>query len=536
MLNTPKYRIPYLEPTDKAYRIADHSKQMAQQLESLVNDGTLKGAKGDRGLPGVNAVPADQAVAAYITDPATASGKAIDAAVLKASGATAGGFSVKAFGAKGDDTANDSPAIQAALDAAKAAGGGVVYFPPGTYRTPQPMTIWDDTTLVGDGATLKRGYTSGEGRYHFFGTTSEDRPRYGGGASRVRVTGLRFRANIEGGQGRAAFVLHHSEDWIVENCQFIGMHQGGHIFDLMACRRVTIQDCVFSGATAAASRDEAIQVDISANGSGALNQGAWSGLPSRDVTVQRCTFTMLTGYDGKLYAAPTPFGSHAVHDGKWYVGLKFLDNTISSPRPHAVGAPTGVLHFVCADGVTIRGNHFTSNYVEPVRGIGFTKPSVGQPATLDPNQPGVPNVTLTNDMASKNIVIESNTFTYWRSTDSLAGDVIYIDGAYNVQINNNLWRQCSNMYDVRQVVGFTAVGNQFSEPAGTLLDQVVNINAVKRLNVQGTVMDLTGSAVSDAVLISNGSGPGRFNNSLIINGRIRDTGTGVDLGGNTVNA
>ncbi len=43
------------------------------------------------------------------------------------------GFNVRAFGAKGDGAATDSPAINRAIDAASAAGGGTVLFPAGVY-------------------------------------------------------------------------------------------------------------------------------------------------------------------------------------------------------------------------------------------------------------------------------------------------------------------------------------------------------------------------------------------------------------------
>lgn len=42
-------------------------------------------------------------------------------------------FNVKNFGAVGDGTTNDAPAINSAIAAAGAAGGGMVTFPPGTY-------------------------------------------------------------------------------------------------------------------------------------------------------------------------------------------------------------------------------------------------------------------------------------------------------------------------------------------------------------------------------------------------------------------
>ena len=42
-------------------------------------------------------------------------------------------FNVRKFGATGDGTTLDSPAIDKAIDACAQAGGGTVYFPAGTY-------------------------------------------------------------------------------------------------------------------------------------------------------------------------------------------------------------------------------------------------------------------------------------------------------------------------------------------------------------------------------------------------------------------
>jgi polygalacturonase len=51
-----------------------------------------------------------------------------------ADGVSSSFFDVKAFGAKGDGKALDSPAVNKAIDAATTAGGGTIYFPAGTYR------------------------------------------------------------------------------------------------------------------------------------------------------------------------------------------------------------------------------------------------------------------------------------------------------------------------------------------------------------------------------------------------------------------
>lgn len=69
-------------------------------------------------------------------------------------------ISVKAFGAVGDGVAIDTTAIQAALNFAKAAGGGIVYFPPGTYKIDQAITLTSATGVslagAGPGASVVR--------------------------------------------------------------------------------------------------------------------------------------------------------------------------------------------------------------------------------------------------------------------------------------------------------------------------------------------------------------------------------------------
>lgn len=59
---------------------------------------------------------------------------------------------VKSYGAKGDGTTNDSAAIQAAIDACAAAGGGIVWFPLGRYKTTSSLRMHSGgITLAGTG-------------------------------------------------------------------------------------------------------------------------------------------------------------------------------------------------------------------------------------------------------------------------------------------------------------------------------------------------------------------------------------------------
>lgn len=60
-------------------------------------------------------------------------------------------FDVIDYGAKGDGTTSDHLAIQAAIDAAESDGGGMVYFPRGTYLIGAKLQVQDAIMLVGEG-------------------------------------------------------------------------------------------------------------------------------------------------------------------------------------------------------------------------------------------------------------------------------------------------------------------------------------------------------------------------------------------------
>lgn len=57
-------------------------------------------------------------------------------------------FNVKLYGAKGDGVTDDTAAIQAAINAAVAAGGGVVFFPLGTYVLSSALSVTGDNIIL----------------------------------------------------------------------------------------------------------------------------------------------------------------------------------------------------------------------------------------------------------------------------------------------------------------------------------------------------------------------------------------------------
>jgi len=64
-------------------------------------------------------------------------------------------FNVRQLGAKGDGSADDTSAVQSAIDAAVKARGGHIYFPAGRYRITKSLVFSsaDRFDVTGDGRT-----------------------------------------------------------------------------------------------------------------------------------------------------------------------------------------------------------------------------------------------------------------------------------------------------------------------------------------------------------------------------------------------
>lgn len=128
-------------------------------------------------------------------------------AVLFSVSLKAATFNVRDFGAKGDKTTNDAPAIQAAVDACNQAGGGEVLVPAGNYFSGKIILKSNITLKLGNGATIWASGTiedydknpgKGEHGYLFEATNAENITIVGDG--KIVGTGqgdLGRRANVK---------------------------------------------------------------------------------------------------------------------------------------------------------------------------------------------------------------------------------------------------------------------------------------------------------------------------------------------------
>lgn len=124
-----------------------YSLENTRQAVLTPNVGTtsLKPTVG-RGPAGPNTVPTDEAVGDALE------GRGLPTTGTELSASIGPPVVAKAYGALGNGVANDAPAIQAALDAAAAAGRRQVYLPAGSYKITSTLNIPTGVELVGESA------------------------------------------------------------------------------------------------------------------------------------------------------------------------------------------------------------------------------------------------------------------------------------------------------------------------------------------------------------------------------------------------
>lgn len=231
--------------------------------------------------------------------------------------------------AVGDGTTDDRAVIQAQLDAAHTAGGGIVYIPPGkTYGISTFLVVYDNTTIWAYGATLKATGNSGLLR-NFLGTetfTAYD------GHSHIRVLGGTWDGNAaDAGVGTVTSetdiinFVHCQDitvrDAVVMNCSTahgleFNSTDGGRALN---CRFLGFKD---NSVGSIRGFSEAVQVDIAKSGSSSI--GSFDNTASRNILVQGCYF----GPSSRLGAYGRAVGSHTLAAGVTFDNIQVLDNRI----------------------------------------------------------------------------------------------------------------------------------------------------------------------------------------------------------------
>lgn len=223
------------------------------------------------------------------------------------------------YGAVGNGTTNDVAAIQAALDAVGAAGGGVVVFPAGkTYAVTTFLALSANTTILAYGATIKAIGNTGLVR-NFLGTDSFTLYN---GKSNIVILGGTWDGNAGDGTNNTTtgttnvmgFI--HAKNITVRDATVMNA-SSAHGIEFNAVDGATLDNCRFLGfrdnsGNGSRAFSEAIQIDIAVSGSSSIP--AFDNTPCKNILVDKCYMgpSSTNGAFGKLA------GSHTTVSGVVY--------------------------------------------------------------------------------------------------------------------------------------------------------------------------------------------------------------------------
>lgn len=227
-------------------------------------------------------------------------------------------------------------AIQTQLNAARDAGGGIVFIPPGrTYDISTFLVVYADTTIWAYGATLKAIGNTGLLRNFqstdlFAGYT---------GRSRIQILGGTWDGNAaDAGVGTVTATTNvisfaHCQDVTVRDATITNV-SSAHGLEFNSTARGRAINCQFLGFkdNTGGSRDysEAVQIDMAVSGS--VGIGDFDETPSKDILIEGC----YVGPSSRLGSFGRGVGSHMLRSGVYYYGIRIIGNRIEDVNQQGI--------------------------------------------------------------------------------------------------------------------------------------------------------------------------------------------------------
>jgi hypothetical protein len=308
--------------------------------------------------------------------------------------------------------------IQNALNAARDAGGGIVYIPNGLWNLSGGLRIYSNTHLMLSPKAYMRKLFSGASML-WNGDNGASYSGYDGQVD-ITVTGGTWDARGTAFPTTPAniFSFAHSQNLIFRDITFLNVG-GYHAIEINSTKNGIVDNCRFLGYIDTGERDfsEAVQIDGAFRATLFGEFGSYDKTICQDIKVTNCYFGA-SGFGGTT-AWPTAIGSHSAdtEDGsvlteRWHSHIKVLNNTFEGMTEFAVRSDAVWREATIADNLFIN----CSGGV----GLGFrTK-----------------NLNLSWH-GSFNFSIENNIF---QSGLDLGRDVIFIRNVDGVIISNNHFR------------------------------------------------------------------------------------------------
>ncbi|MEW1754712.1 right-handed parallel beta-helix repeat-containing protein [Streptomyces angustmyceticus] len=399
------------------------------------------------------------------------------------------------YGAPNNGTGNASTGIQAALNAARDAGGGWVMVQPGTYLIGATLRIYANTRLtLLPGAEFRRNVAAtmllnGDAAQNLAGYTGNGNIVLEGGVWNMRGTTAGLTASA------MCISIGHARGITIRDIEIRDL-PGYHGIELNSTKDGKVLDCSFRGYVDPGGRtfSEAIQLDLAKGSAYFGGFGPYDHTPCEDIEIRGC-YVGASGTAGTV-AWPRGIGSHSATIGRWHKRIRIADNTFEGLAQY------GVSIYSWSD-VTVTGNTMSGC------GAGVRAQVVDSTDTNDTKNTSGTQTSASQDL--RNVTIVGNTITGGIGYD----DAILLSGeatgkVLNVSIGDNVIETTTNSENgVRcsYAEQYTVTGNTIRGVSGT---------GISQQNIAGG--NVTGNRIYQ---------PGSSGISC-------DTGTGVTIASNSV--
>ncbi|CAG7653484.1 right-handed parallel beta-helix repeat-containing protein [Paenibacillus allorhizosphaerae] len=236
-------------------------------------------------------------------------------------------YNVKDFGAAGDGTADDTAAIQAALDYAYAQGGGTVYVPGGIYPITATLSIFARTKLeLANDASIRRNSSNVKPMLTNGRKGQNTGPGYDGHGD-IEIAGGTWDGNSANFPTQFPHMsFAHAKNLVIRDTKIINNVNDHHI-EVNSTNGCRILNVWFQGYLRTSREAEAIQIDLSTQ-SAFPHFGPWDNTTCKNVLVDGCTFIDCC----------RGVGSHSVVDGYNHSNIRIANCHFENMSDNAIFA------------------------------------------------------------------------------------------------------------------------------------------------------------------------------------------------------
>jgi hypothetical protein len=386
-------------------------------------------------------------------------------------------------------------AVQAALNAARDAGGGWVVVRPGVYLIGATLRIYGNTRLtLLPGAEFRRNVAAtmilnGDASQNLGGYTGQSNIIIEGGLWNMRGTTAGLTASA------MCISIGHAQNITIRGLEVRDL-PGYHAIELNSTKGGLVENCRFRGYVDPGGRDfsEAVQIDL-AKGSGYFGGfGPYDNTPCQDIEMRGC-YVGASGTAGTT-AWPRGFGSHSATVGTRHKRIRIVDNSFEGCLQYAV------VNYAYDD--TLIADNTISGCGAGIR----IRTIISADAADSTNLSG----TVTN--ASQAL-----------STVAITGNTISATGSYDDAIL--LYGESTG-----RIVGATVNGNVIDTVGGS--ENGIRVQYADHYTFSGNTIKSVGGTGISQEQVTGGVVTGNRVYQPTASGISCDTGTGVQITGNTV--